>query len=174
MKWILLLLLVFLVACAAEVEELPKAASEEEVEPVKPKTAWQDFELTDIEGKTFTISELEKPLLFETFAVWCPACKIQQDHGKAAHKLVEFTSVTVDIDPNEDEELVREYVEKFKFGGSYVIAPREFTEMLLDEFGFGIVSAPSVPVVLVCDDSYRFLKRGIKDADDLAEAVRSC
>jgi len=141
---------------------------------IGPALTWLEFELTDIEGKTFTIAESKKPLLFETFAVWCPTCKKQQDNGKEAHKSLKFTSVTVDIDPNEDEELVRGYVKRNDFGGSYVIAPKEFTQMLLDEFGFGIVSAPAAPMVLVCENSYRFLDRGIKSAEELVEAVKSC
>ena len=177
MRWVILLLLVFLIGCAAEVEELPKV-TEEEVQLEEGEEAellaWQEFKLIDINGKTFNIAESKKPILLETFAVWCPTCKKQQDNGKEAHKSVDFTSITVDIDPNEDEQLVRDYVKRYNYGGSYIIAPKEFTQMLIDEFGFGIASAPAAPIVLICENTYRFLDRGIKSAEELVEAVKSC
>ena len=44
---------------------------------------------------------------------------------------------------------------------------------LIDEFGFGVVNAPSEPIILVCkDQSTRFLKRGLKSTSELQEEIK--
>ena len=54
--------------------------------------------------------------------------------------------------------------------------PIEVTRALIDEFGVSIVNAPSVPMILVCEDqSARQLPRGVKDVAELKEELaRGC
>jgi len=49
------------------------------------------------------------------------------------------------------------------------------TKSLIDEFGVGVVFAPSAPVILLCPDgSSDFLRSGVKSADELKTAIESC
>lgn len=145
--------------------------------PPKDKSAWMDIELKDAAtGNTFKISDFKgKPVLLESFAVWCPTCLEQQKKIKElkSRESDAIVYVTLDTDPNEDEAKVREHVKKNGFDWYFAVSPIELTNALRDEFGLGIVNAPSTPVVLVCEDqSARFLRSGIKSADDLLSEVK--
>jgi hypothetical protein len=113
--------------------------------------------------------------LIESFAVWCPTCLEQQEKIKEL-KLREgdaIVHISLDTDPNENEAKVREHMETHGFDWYFVIPPIELTRALIDEFGLGIVNAPTAPVVLICEDqSSRFLERGVKSADELLSEVK--
>lgn len=138
---------------------------------------WQDTELKDVNSeKTFKISDFRgKPVILESFAVWCPTCTKQQIELKKFHEEVgdDVISISLDTDPNEDEQVVKEHSQKNNFNWYYVVSPPEFTQTLINEFGIKIVNAPSVPIILICEDgSYRFLQSGIKTKDDLKQAIK--
>ncbi|WP_406656383.1 redoxin family protein [Methanolobus sp. ZRKC2] len=137
---------------------------------------WRDTELTDVEtGETFRISDFEgTPVLVESFAVWCPTCLEQQ---KEVQKLESsegdaIIHISLDTDPNEDQEQVREHLSRNGFEWYFAIAPPEMTRDMIDEFGQEVVVAPSAPVVLVCENqSARLLPSGVKTAEQLKEEV---
>jgi len=139
-----------------------------------------DMELTDVTtGETFKISDFAgKPVLVESFAVWCPTCTEQQKQTKKLESQVgsAIIHVSLDTDPNEDEARVREHIETYGFDWYYAVSPIELTNSLREEFGNTIISAPLVPMILVCpDQSTRFLRSGIKSADDLlTEVEKGC
>ncbi len=142
--------------------------------------AWMDIELTDVvTGQKFKISDFKgKPVLLESFAVWCPTCLQQQKQTK---KLKEsegdaIIHVSLDTDPNEDEAKVREHIERNDFDWYFAISPIELTRALIDDFGLNIVSAPRAPLILICEDqSTRFLRSGVKTADELlSEIEKGC
>ena len=149
--------------------------------PVPTKTpAWMEIELTDVTtGKNFKISDFKgKTILMESFAVWCPTCLAQQ---KQMQKLGQgedenIIHISLDTDPNEDEERVREHQQRNGFDWYFVVSPVELTEALIDEFGLTIVSAPRAPVLLICEDqSARFLRSGVKSAEELIlEIEKGC
>ncbi len=183
MKAVLIVLLVLsvVIGCSmdtqvAEGEPLDRstAVNSEESEPVDWKTA----ELTDISGNTFSISDFSgTPVLVESFAVWCPLCTRQQRIMKELHEEVGDTvvSISLNTDPNEDVEIVADHVARHNFDWRYVISPSGVTQGLINEFGVGVVNAPSVPVVLVCaDQSSSLLDRGVKSVDELKEAIANC
>jgi thiol-disulfide isomerase/thioredoxin len=159
-------------------EELEQA--EEELEEVAElyTDSFLDYELTDVltEG-SFRLSDFAgRPVILESFAVWCPTCTSQQENLKDMHKEVgdSVVSVSLDTDPNEDEDTVKEHAESNGFDWRYSISPTELTDMLIDEFGYGIISAPSVPIVLICEDqSYRMLDSGKKSVDELKEELEA-
>ncbi|MEE8412920.1 MAG: redoxin family protein [Dehalococcoidales bacterium] len=166
-----------LVSCASEkpVTESPPATSAPEATP-----GWMEIELTDVAtGETFKISDFKgTPILLESFAVWCPTCLAQQKEMK---KLVDaegeaIIHISLDTDPNEDEARVKEHIERNDLNWYFVVSPQELTNALIDEFGLRIVSAPTAPVILICEDqSTRFLGRGIKSADKLlSETAAGC
>lgn len=141
------------------------------------KPTWMDIELKDAAtGNTFKISDFKgKPVLLESFAVWCPTCleqqkKIKELKSKEGGAIV---YVTLDTDPNEDEARVLEHLKKYGFDWYFAVSPIELTNALRDEFGLGIVNAPGSPVVLICEDqSARFLRSGVKSADELLSEVK--
>lgn len=143
-------------------------------------TQWLNYDLTDVNtGKSFQISNYKDKniVLLETFAVWCVNCKQQQDQIKEFHKTnPDIISISVNADPNDSEETVKEYTSKHGYDWKYVVAPQSFMNLLLDEFGIVIANAPAAPIVLICEDqSYALLPRGIKTAKELSEDVEmSC
>lgn len=142
--------------------------------------AWMDIELTDVAtGQKFRVSDFKgKPILLESFAVWCPTClaqqyeirKVKESEGEA------IIHISLDTDPNEDAEKVREHIERNGLNWYFAVSPIELTEALIDDFGLNIVAAPRAPVVLICEDqSARFLRSGVKPADELlSEVEKGC
>ncbi|NPE27769.1 redoxin family protein [Methanococcoides sp. SA1] len=132
---------------------------------------WKEVELTNtITGDTFKISDFEgQTVMLETFAVWCPTCLQQQKEMKKLSLVeTEVIHISLDTDPNEDAELVKDHAEKNGFDWYFAVAPIEMTGSLIDEFGVAVVNAPSAPVILICDDqSTRLLDRGLKRSDEL-------
>lgn len=148
--------------------------------PVAVQAGWLDTELTDARtGKKFRISDFKgKPVLLESFAVWCPTCLKQQKEIEklADEKGDEIIHISLDTDPNEDIDKVIDHVKRNGFDWFYAISPIEMTRELTKVFGLTFVNAPSAPVVLICaDQSYRFLQRGVKKSDKLLDEIeRGC
>lgn len=93
---------------------------------------------------------------------------------KELHKEVgdDVISVALNTDPNENEAIVKSHAQNNGFDWRYVVSPVEVTKSLIAEFGNGVVVAPSVPVILVCEDqSSRLLERGQKSVEDLKSAI---
>ncbi|PSH00973.1 MAG: hypothetical protein BRC30_00715 [Nanohaloarchaea archaeon SW_7_46_7] len=133
---------------------------------------WRNLQLEDANtGDEFTISELEKPLLVETFAVWCPTCTNQQNKIKQLKQDSNITSVSLDVDSNEDKEQIRRHTEENGFDWRYAISPPELTLMLTQKFGNSIANPPSAPVVLVCEEGSRKLPNGVKTASTLQQEI---
>ena len=141
---------------------------------------WMDAELKDIRtGQTFKISDFKgKPVLVESFAVWCPICTQQQKNTKKleAEAGNEIVSVSINTDPNEDEERIRSHITRNDFTWLYAISPIEVTRSLIDQFGRQVVNVPLVPIILVCpDQSTKLLPFGVKSAERLkAEVAQGC
>ena len=145
---------------------------------------WKEYELTDINtGKTFKISDFKgTPILLESFAVWCPTCTKQQNIVKKLHEEPGFSeeeliSISIDTDPSEDEQRIRDHIESNGFTWYYAISPIELTQSLINEFGNSIISAPSVPMILICEDgSFRKLGGfGSRSVDKLkSEIAKGC
>ncbi len=156
---------------------LQQAQKQVEEEGVKTRSAWLDVELKDVAtSKKFRISDFRgKPVLLESFAVWCPTCTEQQRRTKELKERTgeDIIHISLDTDPNEDEEKVRNHIEEHGFDWYYAVSPIELTQALIDEFGLTIISAPSVPMILICEDqSTRFLRTGIKFPDELISEVQ--
>ena len=171
-----LLGIIFIGGCAQQTPQTPVPA------PKSPNAApaWMDIELTDVAtGQTFRISDFKgKPVLMESFAVWCPTCLAQQ---KELQKLQtsegdDVIHISLDTDPNEDAEKIREHIQRYGLDWYFAVSPIELTQALIDEFGLDFVSAPRAPVVLICKDgSARFLRSGVKPVEELAaEVTQGC
>jgi len=138
---------------------------------------WRDIPFRDVlTGETIRISDFEgKPIILESFAVWCPTCKSQQDQILRLHQSVgdDVISISIDVDPYEDAALIRDHATRNGFNWIYAVAPPELTRALVQEFGTSIVSAPSAPIVIICEDQHeaQLLRRGVKRVDALLEAI---
>ena len=139
--------------------------------------SWIDVELKDVvTQETFRLSDFDKPIVMESFAVWCPTCKRQQDE---IQKLIDSgddsVHISINTDPNEDEARVAEHVNRYSYTWPFVVFPASATQMLIDDFGSGVVNAPRAPTVLICPDGMaRLLQSGIKSAAELKEEIDKC
>ena len=141
-------------------------------------SSWMTLTLKDLNsGQSFKLTDFQgKKILLESFAVWCPVCTSQQRNIKKLHEELGdgFVSIALDTDPNEDEDLVKNHAQSNEFDWRYAVAPKAMTQALVDEFGIGIVSAPSAPMILICEDgSTRFLQRGLKSVNELKEELEN-
>jgi len=141
---------------------------------------WREAVFEDIAtGELFKVSDFAgKIILLESFAVWCPICKIQQDRIKSLHEELgdSFISISLDTDPNEDAARVQGHIERNGYDWLFAVSPAVATKSLIDELGIVVVNAPSAPVVLICEDqSARLLPSGVKSVDKLkAEIAKGC
>lgn len=148
------------------------------VTPTAPK--WLDVPLTDVaSGQTFRLSDFKgKPILLESFAVWCPTCLRQQLQMKKMQSIdsENIVHVSLDTDPNEDTSKVLGHLETNGLDWYFAVPPIEMTSAIIDDIGLRFVNATSAPVILICEDqSYRFLPNGVKSADRLlAEVEKGC
>lgn len=135
------------------------------------KALWRTTELTDIRtGETFTVDQFDKPVILESFAVWCPTCTRQQKEIKKLHQEIgeDAISISLDTDPNEDRQKVLDHINSNGFDWYYAVAPKEVTQSLIDEFGFSVANAPSAPVVIIDENkNARLLKSGVKSSNEL-------
>ncbi|PSG99071.1 MAG: hypothetical protein BRC29_02995 [Nanohaloarchaea archaeon SW_7_43_1] len=133
---------------------------------------WKQVELEDVRsGETYTVAELEKPVLIETFAVWCTTCTKQQKETQEFHSKSEVTSVSLNVDPEEDRENIQEHLNRHGFDWRYSISPTSLTRSLISDHGRVMVNPPSAPMVLVCKDGERKLPTGVKPVSKLHEEV---
>ncbi|RMD65991.1 TlpA family protein disulfide reductase [Candidatus Pacearchaeota archaeon] len=129
----------------------------------------EEFKIADFKGKT---------ILVESFAVWCPTCKRQQEEIKALHEKLQdqnLVSISLDLDENEDEAKIVSHAQSNGFNWIFARSPNENSRFFIAEFGTDFAAAPFAPVVLVCPDgSYAMLKRGLKLESELEQALNSC
>ncbi|MDY6770282.1 MAG: redoxin family protein [Candidatus Nanohaloarchaea archaeon] len=153
----------------------PRTGGPAAADAMNGSEGWRTVQLTDVRtGETFTIAGFDRPVLLESFAVWCPTCTRQQEELKELHGQVgdDIVSVSIDIDPNEDAQKVRNHIERHGFDWRYVVAPAAFTRSLVDEFGRSILNAPLAPMVVVCPDgTAQRLPDGVKTASTLQDMV---
>jgi cytochrome oxidase Cu insertion factor (SCO1/SenC/PrrC family) len=140
--------------------------------------SWFSAALTDAKsGNAFTINDFKgKVVLVEMMAVWCSTCKQQQEQMKALHEQMgmsdDLVTVSLDIDPNEDLDTVKSYLDTTGFDWKYAVASpdasREIASLYSDQF----LNPPSAPVLIVDRHGVAHpLPFGIKSADDLMQAV---
>lgn len=140
------------------------------------KALWRTTELIDIRtGDTFTIDQFDRPIILESFAVWCPTCTKQQWEIRDLHKEIgnKAISISLDTDPNEDREKVLTHITSNNFDWYYAIAPKEVTQSLIDEFGFTVANTPSAPVIIIDESkNARLLRSGVKSSSELKGELR--
>jgi cytochrome oxidase Cu insertion factor (SCO1/SenC/PrrC family) len=142
--------------------------------------AWFGASLKDVRsGETFSVNDFKgKVVLVETMAVWCSNCFQQQKQIKALHESLgmreDFVSVSLDIDPNEDESALTGYSQKnSEFDWHYAIAGADIAREIGNTYGDQFLNPPSAPILVIDRHGVAHpLPFGIKSADDLMKALQ--
>ena len=140
---------------------------------------WFRASFTDARtGQVFSINELKgKVVLVETMAIWCTNCLQQQGQVKALHEQLgardDFVSIGLDIDPNENAEALKSYVEDKGFDWLYAVPSADVSREIAALYGDQFLNPPSTPIVVIDrhGDAHP-LPFGIKSADDLMQAIQ--
>jgi hypothetical protein len=139
---------------------------------------WFNAALTEVKtGETFTVSDFKgKVVLVETLAMWCSNCLRQQGQVAALHDLLgnrdDFVSLGIDIDPNENADALKAYVEKNGFDWLYTVAPIEVGREISQLYGSQFLNPPSTPMLIIDrDGNVHTLPFGIKSAEELLAAL---
>jgi hypothetical protein len=153
--------------------------SMEEMDEMGATPAWFSAPLTDARsGQTFSIDAFKgKVVLVETMAMWCSNCLKQQTQVKALHETLgerdDFVSVGLDIDPNEDLEALKGYVNSKGFDWYYAVSPVDVSREIASLYGDQFLNPPSTPIVVIDRKGEAHpLPFGIKSADDLLQAIQ--
>lgn len=186
MKYVVLLLILISACTSTTAEFADEQKISEEVQQIdidedpsiieNIDSSWLNTELTNVNtDETYRLSDFSgQKVLIESFAVWCPTCTKQQEILKTMEG--DVIHVSIGTDPNEDEIKLKEHALSKGFDWYYSVAPKEFTQSWIEEFGIGIINAPRVPMILLCEDqSYRKLADGLKTVKDLQdEIIKGC
>ncbi|HWQ67431.1 MAG TPA: redoxin family protein [Methanospirillum sp.] len=146
------------------------------VEPASSTFSWTKLPLTDaVTGEVFTLDELAKqgkPVIVQTFAVWCPACSMQlRETARLTAGLPDaYTLVGLDIDPNDNLNSVKRHVEKNNFTGRYTASPAEVTRGLVETFGKSF--ALEIPqTIIICNQTVNLIGSGVFNEGTLKEIL---
>lgn len=79
--------------------------------------------------------------------------------------------VSLDVDLNEDEELLRRYAEENGFEWRLAVAPRELASELVQRYGNRFATPPAEPKLFIGPDGSVTEEFGRKSADELRALV---
>ena len=168
-------------ADATTVHETPAAdAMETTLEPPMQMAVWLGTPLADaVTGRGFQVADHQgKVVLVETMAVWCTNCRAQQEQMRAFQsRMMEQTTdlvlVSLDIDPNENVETLKKYVNATGFAWPFAVAPPDLIRTIGLTYGDQFLNPPSTPVLIIDRHGEAHpLPFGIKSTEDLMQAVQ--
>ncbi|MDD1723938.1 MAG: peroxiredoxin family protein [Methanospirillum sp.] len=141
-----------------------------------PELAWLSSPLVNVATKErFTLKELAsqgKPVIINSFAVWCPGCSMQLLEST---KLLttypdDYIVVALDIDPNENADKVKRHQESNQFKGIFTTATTDVTRSLVNAYGPGF--ALEIPqTIIITGKTATYLEDGVFTADTLKRAA---
>ena len=141
---------------------------------------WLGASLVDARtGKSFRFSDYSgKVVLVETMAVWCTNCFAQQQQIQSLHGLLgsntDLVSVSLDIDPNETQDILTKYVNTNSgFNWMYAIAPATLAREFGQTYGDQYLNPPSTPILIIDRHGIAHtLPFGLKSAQDLMQTIQ--
>ena len=149
------------------------------VDAMMESPAWYAVSLVDSRtSQTFSINDFKgKVVLVETIAVWCSSCFRQQEQINALHGLLadrdDFVSLSIDIDPNENADVLNAYVNKTGFDWHYAVAPADVSSEIAALYGDQFLNPPSTPILIIDRKGMGHpLPFGIKSADELLKFIQ--
>ena len=116
---------------------------------------WFDMELKDVRtGESFTMNDFAgKVVLLETMAIWCPNCAVQANEIRKLKKALgdpeDLVTVSLDVDFNEDDASLKEYVEGYGFDWRYAVAPLEVARALGNLYSAEYLNPPLSPMLII-------------------------
>ena len=159
-------------------EEMTDEMADEPADMMEVPT-WFSAALTNVlSDQTFTINDFKgKVVLVETMAIWCSNCLKQQTQVKALHEALgmrdDFVSIGLDIDPNENVDALKGFVENQGFDWYYAVSPADVSREIASLYGDQFLNPPSTPIVVIDrHGKAHTLPFGIKSADDLRQAIQ--
>ena len=110
-------------------------------------------------------------------AVWCPNCLIQQNEIRELHEALghpdDFVSISLDVDVNEDEQMLKEYVEQWGFEWHFAVSPTLVSRGLGNLYSAQYLNPPLAPMMIIDrDGSIEHLPYGIKKLEELEPIVK--
>jgi thiol-disulfide isomerase/thioredoxin len=182
----------FLSACGAAATEAPMPATAEDMavpetmeavvseteDPAPP--AWFSTEMKDVvSGETFTINDFAgKVVLVETMATWCPTCLKQANEVKVLKEKLadreDVVLVSLDVDLNEDEDVLKNYTAQGGFDWRFAVAPLEVQRDLGNLYTAELLNPPLAPMLIIDKQGDVFgLPNGLKGAEALYKTLLS-
>jgi thiol-disulfide isomerase/thioredoxin len=156
----------------------PDTMMEGTPEAMMEAPAWFGAALTDaVTGETFHLEDFEgKVVLVELMAVWCTTCRAQQGEIVALHEQLgmpdDLVTLSLDIDPNENQDDLKAYVEQNGFEWPFAVAGTEVAREIGMLYGDQFINPPSAPVLIIDRHGQAHpLGFGVKSAGDLAREV---
>lgn len=135
-----------------------------------------DIPMTDlISGRSITLTDIileKKPVIIHTFAVWCPACSAQlRETTRLTYDYPgRYTVLAIDIDPREEESLIRNHILTNAFSGIVVRAPEQISRDLLQNLGYGI-SLTLPQTIILCNGTTTILGDTLYDETRLRDTI---
>ena len=123
-----------------------------------------NFKLTDINGKTITLSDHKGKILFLNFwATWCPPCREEIPdfiEAYAEQKANGLEIVGISLDTN-GKEAVAAFVEKYKINYPVVLETGRNTEKIINDYQPG----QYIPTTIIIDKSGRIRHKEVGAID---------
>jgi thiol-disulfide isomerase/thioredoxin len=139
---------------------------------------WFDMELKDVRtGESFTMNDFAgKVVLVETMAIWCPNCAVQANEVRKLHEALgnpeDLVTVSLDVDFNEDDASLKEYVEGYGFDWRYAVAPLKVARALGNLYSAEYLNPPLSPMLIIDrKGEVHLLDFGKKDTETLQKIL---
>ncbi|ARS89441.1 hypothetical protein [Natrarchaeobaculum aegyptiacum] len=139
--------------------------------------AWDETALEDVTtGESFSIADLEPPVVVHTFASYCPTCQRQEDELGAvwddlADDGADTSIVSLAITDGDEPADVAAHAAENGYEWWFAVASEALVDALVDEFGYDIsVHAESPLVVRRADGSTETLEK-VAPAAEIRAAV---
>jgi len=139
---------------------------------------WFDIEMTDVQtGKTFKMNDFAgKVVLLETMAIWCPNCILQAGQVQKLHQTLgnpeDLISVTLDVDSNEDEAMLKKYVDEWGLDWHFAVAPLLVERALGNLYSAEYLNPPLSPMLIIDrQGNVHQLEYGLKEVEKLRTIV---
>lgn len=137
---------------------------------------WANALLIDVRtNEPFRIADLVaagRVVFLEPMAVWCSKCRAQQERAVEAMARLDRSRVTwigLDVETAESAEQLARYSTDAGFDFTYVIADRDVSRALADEFGDVVLNPPATNVIVIEPSGEVTHATGGHSADELVE-----
>lgn len=174
-----------LLACAAAIAGCgATAATPTFVDPIPVVAAptvpsWFNVQMTDVTtGKSFKISDFSgKVVLVDTMATWCPTCQGEMSEvgrlpGLVGASASDLVTISLDVDPNEDETILKKYAAANGFTWRIAVAPIEVGRFLEMNYDQQYLNPPLQPMLFIDRTGGVYgLPFGIKSAESIQKTL---